>query len=214
MVYIFYHVPKTAGTVLRYLLNAVYRNDLGLVYDNSTEIPLSKICYIGHRIRYGFHENIEGPASYIIFLRRPGPRAMSAYYHNVIKAYKATNTYPTVEEWLEGRTIPGTNTHSMVKAVANSLSEAKQVLEKTAFIGLQETFAADIAQLLPNIPIGTPQNVNVDKARLAGLTLPEITEAQHKPLASAFAEDEDLYAHALDLRARGHNSTFTLSTSY
>ncbi len=94
-VWLFMHIPKTAGTSLRQVLAREYK-DFGLletVYDPQlVEFgPKTKNAkaYLGH-FRFGFHSHLEGNARYITFIRRPEDQAWSHYHY-----LKSLNRLPT-----------------------------------------------------------------------------------------------------------------------
>lgn len=90
---IFVHVPKAAGSTLRWIMDrqytvqSVYRCDMHLypsAFDEFRDMPedeRAKIrCLIGH-LPYGVHEYLAVPASYVTVLRDPVDRFLSEYMY-------------------------------------------------------------------------------------------------------------------------------------
>lgn len=105
---IFLHIPKTAGTTFRSVINRFFKpeqildNDtINSVYCQAHNIPISSAHLVGlgktlgwlspemkqqtkclcAHMEYGMHRHFAGPAEYITFLREPISRAISAYHH-------------------------------------------------------------------------------------------------------------------------------------
>ena len=88
--YLFLHIPKTAGTTLRQIIDNQYGQENVLTYynqnshhllDNLEALLIVKPQYkaiIGHYY-FGFHSKFRFPATYITFLRHPVTRTISQY---------------------------------------------------------------------------------------------------------------------------------------
>jgi hypothetical protein len=78
----FMHIPKTAGTSLRYLLEREYRPHLGVYYPphvpDSLPSDTEYQAVTGH-FKWGFHGT--QPARYVTFLREPLKQLVSHYRH-------------------------------------------------------------------------------------------------------------------------------------
>ena len=92
--YLFIHIPKTAGTTLRSILDLQYGRKNVLTYYNQTSAQLLENlnatlkvgrhgyrALIGH-FPYGPHDKLETPSKYVTILRDPVTRAISSYYEN------------------------------------------------------------------------------------------------------------------------------------
>jgi hypothetical protein len=88
--HIFMHIPKTAGTTLRDIVDAQFGRKNVLTYYNQNSRQLLDGLYailkmndnyraiIGH-FSFGLHEKLEQPLTYITFLRHPVARTISQY---------------------------------------------------------------------------------------------------------------------------------------
>jgi hypothetical protein len=90
---IFVHIPKAGGTTLKSIISKNYAEDTifkryHLKNETCTDIlqklsvqEIKKIkCYAGH-FRFGIHEHLPYPATYITLLRHPVHRIISFYYY-------------------------------------------------------------------------------------------------------------------------------------
>lgn len=92
---IFLHVPKTAGTTLRYIIQYQYPpSAICELYGSSgphaqridklknlSESQRKKIKIINTHLGFGLHNFLQQPYTYITFLREPVSRAISLYYY-------------------------------------------------------------------------------------------------------------------------------------
>lgn len=170
---IFLHIPKTAGTSFRHLLEKEYPGneclylyyplpyELNVVKDIKIRLPTAKALY-GH-IPFGIHKflGIQGD-QYIAFLRDPIQRVISFYNHNArqpgMPYYTAIQEGLSLLEMLEREITIETNNH-MTRIITSSgqagmfddtvmLEQAIENLNKHfCFIGLTEKFAESISLL-------------------------------------------------------------------
>lgn len=89
---IFLHIPKTAGTTLRSILDREYGRKRTFLIDGDNSpksipehIPvesLQKITLVsGGHLFFGIHRSIPSPSTYFTILREPVSRVVSHYYH-------------------------------------------------------------------------------------------------------------------------------------
>lgn len=94
-VIIFQHIPKTAGTTLRYIIQYQFPpSAICELYGSSgphaqriaklknlSESQRKKIKIINTHLGFGLHNFLQQPYTYITFLREPVSRAISMYYY-------------------------------------------------------------------------------------------------------------------------------------
>jgi hypothetical protein len=169
---IFLHIPKTAGTSLRQLIQNVYpgKQCLPLYYPWPYQPAVieeikaksldAKILY-GHTL-FGLHEPLDIQAQYVTFLRNPIDRVISFYNHNA--CHSNAEYYATIQrgvsllKLLKGEKAPQTN-NLMTRVIApykpNDLLDDDRVLEQAieniekhfCFVGLVEKMT-DSVELL------------------------------------------------------------------
>ena len=97
---IFLHISKTAGKSLRKVITKQYRGkEIFYFYPNPTQEELESLkqkkseqevkVLLGH-YRYGIHEYLQRPYTYITFLRNPVDQVISHYYH-LVRSKKAVH---------------------------------------------------------------------------------------------------------------------------
>jgi len=120
---IFLHIPKTAGTSLRALIEQAYSPEECLFLYSQFEpevfaaiqqaLPKAKVLY-GH-VCYGVHETLGISAKYVTFLRNPIDRVVSFYSHNArspgMMWYAAIQAGMTLREMVESEVSFETNNH-------------------------------------------------------------------------------------------------------
>jgi hypothetical protein len=119
MIY-FLHIPKTAGSSLRQVVEANYASDeievIGVHWTNwlrSDDVqrriagkPNIKAVH-GH-FSFGLHEDIGGPARYVTFLRRPRERVISGYFHlrrHPKNPLRSTVEHMTLEDYIASELV-------------------------------------------------------------------------------------------------------------
>ncbi|EDN68566.1 conserved hypothetical protein [Beggiatoa sp. PS] len=169
---IFLHIPKTAGTSLRQLIQNVYpgKQCLPLYYpwpyqpavieEIKGQLPDTQILY-GHTL-FGIHELLNIQAQYVTFLRNPIDRVISFYNHNA--CHSNAEYYATIQrgvsllKLLKGENAPQTN-NLMTRMIApykpNDLLDDDRILEQAidniekqfCFVGLVEKMAESVELL-------------------------------------------------------------------
>lgn len=169
---VFLHVPKTAGTSLRNVLQQVY-GDEGLVvlYPPYSEEQLSEAgqrlhnakALYGH-LSFGIHEHLGIEARYVAFLRDPVQRVLSLYGHMARNPnsgyYEQIRAGMTLEGLLES--VWQGNNH-MVRILSGHPGtdhlDDEQVLDLAlenierhfAFVGISEEFEASVDRLAQHL---------------------------------------------------------------
>ncbi len=114
--FIFLHVPKTAGTTLRAIIERQYApEEVYTVYDGaedhhsqeelkalSPEAQKSIKAYCGH-VSFGVHRHLEQRPRYVTILRDPVERVIS-YYHHVMTLIPRWKSQPiSLVKFIQGR---------------------------------------------------------------------------------------------------------------
>lgn len=167
---IFLHIPKTAGTSLRALINQAYpREEYLLLYSQfephvlaaiQQALPNAKVLY-GH-VCYGVHQTLGISGKYVTFLRNPIERVFSYYSHNARDSgmawYEAIQNGMSLQEMVERELTIETNNHitRILTGYAPSqmldddavLAQAIANLERHfCFVGLSEQFEVGVQTL-------------------------------------------------------------------
>lgn len=169
---IFLHIPKTAGTSLRQLIEREYPGNkcLYLYYPSPyqpevinhirKQLPTAKVLY-GH-VSFDIHQLLGIQGKYIAFLRDPIKRVISFYNHN---AREPTMSYHvniqkgmSLLDMLTSEITPETNNHMVRIITCNGkvgMLDDNNVLEQAIenikqyfyFIGLVERFDESVTSL-------------------------------------------------------------------
>jgi len=223
VVYIIFHIPKTAGTTLRTMLYQHYfktdfiteQSIIYPYYPLYNTIPNSRpfirseksdkaMYFFGHLVYYGMHELIEKPSHYIIFVRNPMVRYLSLYNHIRMEQKLQKLSF---EEWFKTY-----RTHTMVSSLVGreggTIGQAKKILKYCSFIGSTETFDSDIKQLFSPTTKILRENSSDVKSKEFGIDLIEFPPDSIKEIEHILEPDIELYNYAMQLRENDHNKGF------
>jgi len=173
--YLFLHIPKTAGTTLRHLVDQAYGPENVITYynQNSTQLlenldahlkvhPKFK-AFIGH-FTFGLHDKIDRPAKYITFLRHPVARTISHYKEtlvnhrqhlqasdgSILSLLDSLERNPEFYEDYQTKHIVGNDPKYLNDASISDI--ALEILEKYfCGLGLVEYFESSIALIAQNL---------------------------------------------------------------
>jgi hypothetical protein len=165
---IFLHIPKTAGTSLRQMIEKEYPAGACLflyypapfqknvITEIQTKLPRAKVLY-GH-FSFGIHRLLGIKGQYVAFLRNPIDRVISFYHHNArqpdMRYYAAIQDGMSLLDMLESHK-PEVNNH-ITRIIATYgkedmlddtkvLEQALENIEKHfCFIGLVERFTESV----------------------------------------------------------------------
>jgi hypothetical protein len=167
---IFLHIPKTAGTSLRLIIEQEYQPEDCLflyypVYDEITiaeiQLQLSKAKVLYGHLTFGVHELFNITGKYITFLRHPIDRVISFYKYSASDLdspyYAHIQNGLSLVEMLQQEITIQTNNH-MTRILANYWQEdrlddsqyvdkALENLNNFYYVGLLEKFNESIEQL-------------------------------------------------------------------
>lgn len=168
---IFLHIPKTAGTSLRQIVEQEYQPENCLflyypVYDEVTmeeihlQLPKVKVLY-GH-LTFGIHELLNITGKYVAFLRHPIDRVISFYKYSACDLdssyYTSIQNGLSLVDMLQQEVTIQTNNH-MTRILANYWQEDRledvqlvdraleNILNNFYYVGLLERFNESIEQL-------------------------------------------------------------------
>jgi len=166
---IFLHIPKTAGTSLRNLIEQEYSSSQCLpVYqpwpyqpavlaEMKAKLPAAKILY-GHLL-FGLHQQLNIEAQYVTFLRDPIERVISFFNHNAYhpnsEYHKAIQNGLSLLKLLKSERAPQANnlmTRMLAPYQPNDLLDDERVFEQAlenidkhfCMVGLMEKFAESV----------------------------------------------------------------------
>jgi len=146
---IFLHIPKTAGTTLTTVLARQYPQDKTLsIFDEPLDAPSlqqlpehqrEKLQYVRGHVRFGLHEFLPQPSTYITFLRDPIDRIISTYYFTF-----RTPSHPLYELFLSQKIGLGDFVSSGIRV----MTENGQVRLLAGKAGVETPFGQCNAELL------------------------------------------------------------------
>jgi hypothetical protein len=181
---IFLHIPKTAGTSLRKIIETEYPGEecLWLYYPAPYQpavletiqalLPAAKMLY-GH-VSFGIHQLLGIEGKYLTFLRNPIDRVISLYNHHArdpdMLYYTTIQDGMTLLDMLEGEITPETNNHIVRILTCNGqlemlddTSALQQAIENInqyfSFVGLMEQFRESVIRLGQQLGWQTPLEI-------------------------------------------------------
>jgi Galactose-3-O-sulfotransferase len=218
---IFLHLPKTAGSTFRRILERQYGSDavLGL-YESTfgdevarlTPEQMGSTRVLAGHFYFGVHHHLPGPWSYLTFLRDPVERVIS-HYHFVRRQpehylYEAASAM-SVSEYVRfcGQAEPNNDQTRLLAGAAMAsgdgmsapamLPAAKRNLDCLAAVGLTEAFDASLV-LMRRVfgwrrPFYVRQNVRDQRSGIQAVTADE-----REVIGTYNALDVELYRHACE----------------
>ena len=163
---IFVHIPKTAGTTFRAILEKNYKNKLAYEVKWPNEIEDIKLfqqlpqdkrnsydLIFGH-LTIGIHEYLTRPFKYVAFFRDPVSRFISGYYY--IRRQKLNRYHEIVlkmspEEYLDFRIFKGIDNFQM-RHLSNNIqaqyaSDIDPMLEMSGFLSIEKEYEIALQNL-------------------------------------------------------------------
>jgi hypothetical protein len=230
-IYIFLHIPKSAGTTFRYHIENNFAADEILGLYNADEHRMKRddvfakvsaltpqqrrrlrVIY-GHEVHYGIHELLERPARYVTFLRDPIDKTISFYNYRMQQGIRKqqvdASRLPSFEEWL--RSSPGMHDGMLGDLVKYGFAEGNDVsqpalralMDKFYYVGTTENFDEDALFLYHEMGI---RRFFRDQNKSQRFLAPEDVDRVRPLIAEKTPLDRKLYDHAVawsrDFKAR------------
>jgi hypothetical protein len=231
------HLPKTAGHTLYALLKnalnpniGVYGDDEGETFRQFLALPQQeraalRLAY-GH-MPYGLHRFVKQRCHYVVFLRHPVDRVISAYYyvkrmpehplHNRLKDGMTLEQFARLDEnnnvqtrWLgryditgilePSNSTPWWNYHEVL--THDHLEQAKACLQACVFVGFQETLCGDVPDLFRYLHLLPPNDIPRINETSGRPNLSEIDNETYQIIAHHNEFDLALYEYAQALPCR------------
>jgi hypothetical protein len=214
-VLIFMHIPKTGGLTLRNIIDRQYKKTEILLHSR-TAPPKRKLkkrdfsrikCVYGHN-RFGQHEEIPVPSTYITILRDPVSRVISTYYFILARKqnrmhHKIKNI--SLEEFVRSNDpdlmIPVSNhqTRYLSGESIPDLQKAKENIENHfSLVGITEMFDESIFLMKQELGwkniFYTKQNVSTNRPKRD-----QISKDTLEIIKSKNDQDYELYDYAKQL---------------
>ncbi len=207
---IFLHIPKTAGTTLRWFLESQYPGQSTLrCYESKGCTPEQladmdqeqkrRVALLSCHLPYGAHEFFPQPSVYTTMLRRPLDRFLSAYF-----AFQQTPSLAAFPTFIDNAKRDGRD-NRQVRLLATAptggdvnaehLETAKRRLSRFPAIGLTERFHQSLALMRKVLRLRSNVYVtrNVTRSRPG---LDDIGIELQRAILSVNEFDGELYAHA------------------
>jgi hypothetical protein len=154
--YLFLHIPKTAGTTFRQIVDKQYGFKNVLTYynqnseqllDNLEQLLIVKPNYkalMGH-FHYGLHKRISFPTTYITFIRHPIARTISQYKEWAInhpeRLIDARGKVQSISENIETNLEYYSDFQCKMLVERNSVDSSNQSISEAAIENLSEKFS-------------------------------------------------------------------------
>jgi hypothetical protein len=234
---IFLHLPKTAGHTLYSLLTKALKPSIGIYGDNEGE-TLRRFLALPQRDRdmlhlayghmpYGLHRFVRQRCHYVVFLRHPVDRVISAYYfvkrvpehplHNRLKDGMTLRQFACLDEnnnvqtrWLcrydiigilePSKPTPWWNYREVLTEF--QLEEAKEFLQACCFVGFQETLGRDVLDLFRHLNLSLPDEIPRLNETSERQDLSEVDKETYEIIANHNRFDFELYQCAQGIRRR------------
>lgn len=201
----FMHIPKTAGTSLRYLLEREYRPHLEAYYPPQVPelLPVNSTAsaVTGH-FKWGFHGSY--PARYVTFLREPIQQVISHYRHiqrsqnTDHQAYKKLSIVEFAQSDfaanIQTAYLLGLPTGAQPDHTAGE--QAFQQLLRCEAFGITERFDASVVLMRQSLGWRRPYYLTINQGEGPQL---QLTSAEIQALQQSQAADLKLYALATAL---------------
>lgn len=206
------HIPKTAGTSFRQVLQSVYGDQLCKVDIRNDQLFINNKLFVGDKlpsatsvIHGHFYYNqlsqaIALPADIriVTWLRDPVERVISNYY------YLSRRLAEELQEEQKGLNIRMKMQRSLLEFAASPFARNRMSkflagvrLEELFFVGIVESYAADMARLREMLQ--WPE-VKLSVENSTGAARLEVDADTRAKIAALNAADVTLYKHALSLR--------------
>jgi hypothetical protein len=171
VIYIFLHMPKSAGTTFRHHIENNFSSEeiLGLYHADRHKLTRDDVfakvsafsvaqkqklrVVYGHEVYYGVHELLDRPSRYVTFLRDPIEKTISFYNYRMQQGIRKKQIdeahLPSFEEWLQGS--PGMHDGMLGDLVKYGFADGydvsepslRAIVDKFYFIGTTESFDDD-----------------------------------------------------------------------
>lgn len=206
------HIPKTAGTSFRQVLQSVYGDQLCKVDIRNDQLFINNKLFVGDKLPsatnvihgHFYYQQLSKaialPADIrvVTWLRDPVERVISNYY------YLSRRLAEELQEEQKGLNIRMKMQRSLLEFAASPFARNRMskflagvTLEELFFVGIVEEYAADMARLRDRLrwpPVEIAIENSTGAARL------EVDADTRAKIAALNTEDIALYEHALALR--------------
>lgn len=235
VIYIFLHMPKSAGTTFRYHIenNFSSKEILGLYHAEGHKLSRDDVfarlsslsaaqkqglrVVYGHEVYYGVHELLDRPSRYVTFLRDPIEKTISFYNYRMQQGIRKKQIdearLPSFEEWLHDS--PGMHDGMLGDLVKYGFAEGYDVeepslralMDKFYFVGTTENFDDDALFLYHALGI---RRFFRDQNKSQRYLSPADLERVRPLIAEKTPLDRRVYEHAVawNREFKGRHKTF------